>query len=262
MESLKIIGEEIKSNLQLILVLLASPIVVQYILWKYLPEIKGVSAGSEVSSALRSTMKDYLINATSNTEFFAKVASAQVSSLFETVSKVHLVVFLIGGLLAAFLITEPIYRGNIINDIAIMGKRKTLLSRFLFMITYGLFLILSTGVALWGVSKLVGLSLESRFLFSMLLMSFVSFIAGSLLVTFLSTISREPVIPLAVLFIAGFLSTVTPNLNSLILPFEELTYFLWNPKLTNLTAYVYGGVILYISLAIASIKSFEGGDFY
>ena len=262
MEPLKTIGEEIKSNLQLILVLLASPIVIQYILWNYLPEIRDVSIGGEVSSALREMMRQYLLNTTSNSEFFANVASAQMSSLFNAVSKVHLILFLTGGLLAAFLISEPIYRGNIVNDIGLMGKRKTLTGRFLFIMIYALFLVASTGVIFWNIANLAGLSLESRFFLSLLVTSLLSLIAGSLLVTFLSTVSKEPVIPLAMLFIVGFLSMTTLNLNSLLLPFEKLTYFMWNPKGTKLTMYVRVGLALYAVLAVATVKSFEGGDFY
>jgi len=262
MEPLKTVGEEVKSNLQLLLTLILSPLAVQYLLWEFLLEVRGVSTSGEVTSALRETPSGYLANATSSPEFFTDVVSSQTSSLFTAVSKTHIMLFLVGGLMAAFLMAEPIYRGTILNDIALMGKKKTLAGRLLFMVVYAVFLAAYTGVVFWGISDTAGISPGQRFFISLAVAAFLSVTAGAFLVVSLSAVSNEPVLPLAVLFAAGIMSTATARLNDLLMPFVKFTYFLWKPDTAALRGYVCMGMALYTVLALASVRLFEGGDLY
>ncbi len=257
----KTIGEEIKSSPQLVAFLLISPLIVQYVIWVYLPKLNGIAVRSEITSAVPGMDFQYLNNVTSKMGLFGSAAASQLSSLFATVSKVHLAVFLIGGLLAAFLISEPIYRGTVINDIAFLGRNNALSGRTVFGFLYSVFLISTTVIVFDGVAKVSGVSLESRFSFVLFGTLVLSTLAGFVLVASLSVLSREPVIPLGTLFLVALLSGTTSQIGSVLMPFERLTYFLWDTKF-HLNAYVYTGLLLYSSMPFILISLFKGGDFY
>jgi len=259
MRSLKTMGEEIKSNPQLVLLLLLSPLILQYVVWRFLPSLSGVSINDEVTSLPAS---EYLANVTSKVEFFATVASSQVSAVLNTVSKLHLTAFILGGVLGAFLMVEPVYRGSVINEIALLGRGRALIGRLLFAVVYGAFLVLVTLSAFWGVSGLVELSLGSRFFLALGLSLFLSTMSGLVVVSLLGFVSREPVVPLALTLTAGFLTTSSTTLNEVLLPFESLNYYLWNPKAVTLGTSLYAGLALYALLVVLMVKIFEGGDFY
>jgi len=261
MLSFKAIGEEIKSNLQFVAFLLLSPLIVQYVIWTYLPKLNGITIGSEITSALPGVDFRYLNNVTSKRALFDNVAASQLFSLFATVSKVHLVVFLIGGLLAAFLIAEPIYRGTIINDIAFLGRGKALSGRIVFGFIYSIFLVSMAVVVFDGVAKVSGVSPGSRFFLVLSATLILSTLAGFVLVASLSVLSREPVVPLGILFLVALLSSAMSQIGSVLIPFERLTYFLWDTKF-RLDAYVYAGLLFYSAMPFMLMSLFKGGDFY
>lgn len=261
MLSFKTIGEEIKSSPQLVAFLLASPLIVQYVIWAYLPKLNGITVGSEITSTIPGMDLQYLNNVTSKSGLFGSVASSQISALLAAVSKVHLAVFLLGGLLAAFLIAEPIYRGTIINDIAFLGRGRALLGRVVFGFLYSIFLI-STGVVVFdSIAEVSGISLGSRFFLALFGTLILSTLAGFVLVSSLSVLSREPVIPLGVLFLVAILSGTAHRIGSVIIPFERLTYFLWDTKF-HLDGYAYAGLLLYGTMPFMLMALFKGGDFY
>ncbi|WP_167769463.1 hypothetical protein, partial [Thermococcus sp. GR7] len=157
---------------------------------------------------------------------------------------------------------EPIYRGSIINDIATLGKRKSLAGRLLFMFVYGVFLVFITAVTFKETANVLGISVDFRLLLALFTALTLSLTSGFFLVGFLSLISKEPIIPLGILFLVSLLSRATDTLNRFLLPFEKITYFLAIPKMVNLNSALYAGLALYLLLVLFTVKAFEGGDFY
>lgn len=259
MGSFRTIGEEIRSNLQLVVVLISYPLIIQYVIWKYLPALNNVQSSSEITS-MRPV--EYLQNSLSDNAFFVKVLSSQVEALVDTISKLHLAAFVLGGLLAAFLIAEPVYRGSIINDIAVLGRRMSLAGRLLFMLIYGVFLVFLTVVTFKETADVLGIPVDFRLLVALFIALTLSVVSGFFLVGFISLISKEPVIPLGILFLVSLLSRATDTLNRLLLPFEKITYFLADSKMVNLNSTLYAGVVLYAFLILFTVEAFEGGDFY
>ncbi|MDV3103188.1 hypothetical protein [Thermococcus waiotapuensis] len=261
MLSFKTIGEEIKSSPQLLAFLIVSPLIIQYVIWAYLPKLNGITVNSEITAMIPDMDLQYLNNVTSRMDLFESAVSSQISSLFVAVSRIHQAVFLLGGLLAAFLIAEPIYRGTIINDIAFLGRDKALSGRLIFGFLYSIFLISTAVVVFSGVAEVSGISLESRFFLVLFGTLILSTLAGFVLVSLLSVLSRESIIPLGMLFLAVILSGTAHQIGSVILPFERLTYFLWDTKF-HLDRYVYAGLLMYGTTPFILMCLFKGGDFY
>ncbi len=265
MRSNRFIGVDLTSTLQLILLVLLTPSALAYIVWDKVSNVSVGTGSSVFPFPPNMTLQNQLLlNITGKTAIFSNFLYGQWAAFMNAVSSVVLFDFVVGGLIGAFAVGTPITKGTVINDIAIMGsKRKVLSARALFLTVIAFFVGALSAVLLYFIPQMFGIKPEIRFSAVVLTTTASAFIASSFFVLLVTVASRELILPVSGVFLLVVLSQMNSKLNHLLLPFKNLTFVLWNPsRFGHPDSYVYLGLILYSLLVILAVRGFEGGDFY
>ncbi len=248
------------SSWELVLLLLLAPSLLIYFTWGYMASPSIPDLGSSSVSTLR-PMLSQMVESFIGAVKFSVFRPAQMKAFASAGLSVIRWSFVIGGLFSAFLMVLPISRGTIINDIAVMrSKRSVLLARFMFAFLYFVFFSIVMIVYLDFTSNAFGYSLPLRALLGLFVSVFLSLLWGFMLVLSLGTIVRDSTYPLLILFIVAFVSPTNQKAFQLFLPFSRLYTVIWG--IQRGSSWMYGGLLVFCLTVLAAFVTFSGGDYY